>query len=600
MRSWLLLTLLGLIQIALLDYRGAVCSCVCYEESRLASGLVQIYTGDFSTFRVNPPLPGMAAALPLACMDVGPADSYSKPGERLIRQRHEYVAGRRFVEEHGEASMRYLRIARLSCVVFALAGTLLCYSWARRCYGTYAGLLAAVLWAASPFVLGHGCLVGTDIPAAAMGLVALYCFWRWLKTPQWPEAMIAGIGLGLAELCKFTLLVMCPLLPLLWLVYRLTDLQIMGRHDWLRQAAMLSLALLLSIYVVNCGYVFEDTFTPLERFRFQSMLLTGHRSLEDIPAEGANRFADTWIGKLPVPFPANMVQGIDTQRFDFERGLRSYLRERWADHGWWYYYGYALAIKVPLGTWCLLAMAIGVTLLGRGYSATWRDEMVVLAPGLAILIFVSSQTGFSIHSRYVVPALPFFFVWASKVGRVFEMQPCTRKRQVLAVVVVMALAWSVTSSLWVYPHSLSYFNELVGGPKRGGEHLVDSNIDWGQDLFYLKHWLHEHPEVKLDGLACFGSYPVTLAGIPETPSPPQGPETIHARMNAAGGDIGPQPGWYALSVNYLYGRTPQYRYFLQFEPAGSAGYSIYIYHVTPEAPNRVRRESGMPEIPQSK
>jgi hypothetical protein len=51
------------------------------------------------------------------------------------------------------------------------------------------------------------------------------------------------------------------------------------------------------------------------------------------------------------------------------------------------------------------------------------------------------------------------------------------------------LAWSVGSSLWYYPHSLSYFNELVGGPMGGPKHLLDSNIDWGQDLFYLKDWL---------------------------------------------------------------------------------------------------------------
>jgi hypothetical protein len=259
-----------------------------------------------------------------------------------------------------------------------------------------------------------------------------------------------------------------------------------------------------------------------------------------------------------------------------------------------------LAIKVPLGTWCLVGLALGVTLFGRGYSAGWRDEMVVLAPGLGILIFVSSQTGFSIHSRYVLPALPFFFVWASKVGRVFEMSRCTRARRLLSTAVVMALAWSVTSSLWAYPHSLSYFNELVGGPRRGGEHLLDSNIDWGQDLFRLKDWLDQHPEVKLDGLAYFGSYSVTLAGIPETPRAPRGPETTHADLNAGRGDLGPQPGWYALSVNYLYGRSPQYRYFFQFEPVGSAGYSIYIYRITPEEVNRMRRTLGARQIPEAK
>jgi hypothetical protein len=58
----------------------------------------------------------------------------------------------------------------------------------------------------------------------------------------------------------------------------------------------------------------------------------------------------------------------------------------------------------------------------------------------------------------------------------------------------------------------------------------------------------------------------------------------------------PQPGWYALSVNHLYNREKQYRYFLNFEPIATAGYSIYIYHITMEDANRVRHKMGLPKI----
>jgi hypothetical protein len=437
-----------------------------------------------------------------------------------------------------------------------------------------------------------------DAPAAAMGVAGVFCFWRWLRRPRWLETLVAGVVLGLAELCKFTLLILYPLLPVLWIIYRLEEWRsgaVLPR-DWLRESVMLAVLLLFSVYIINCGYLFEGTVTPLEEFRFRSMLSTGCESLDDVPLEGANRFASTWLGKLPIPLPANMVQGIDTQRYDFENGLPSYLGGTWRKHGWWYYYLYALAIKVPLGTWVLLALAIGVTIFGRGFNAPWRDEMVVLAPGLAILVFVSSQTGFSVHSRYVIPALPFFFIWASKVARVFDVRAFTPARAALAAAVVVALTWSTASSLWVYPHSLSYFNELVGGPKHGGEHLLDSNIDWGQDLLYLKDWLDAHPDVTLDGLAYWGSYPATLAGIPETPRPPavSAPEWEHA--NRLSESVRPKPGWYAVSVNHLYGRSREFHDFLRLEPVASAGYSIYIYHITLDEANRVRRELGLPEL----
>ncbi|MCX7428749.1 MAG: hypothetical protein NTW96_24375 [Planctomycetia bacterium] len=39
-----------------------------------------------------------------------------------------------------------------------------------------------------------------------------------------------------------------------------------------------------------------------------------------------------------------------------------------------------------------------------------------------------------------------------------------------------------------------------------------------------------------------------------------------------------------------------YRWFVDFEPVGSAGYSIYIYHITLDDANRMRRELGLPEL----
>jgi hypothetical protein len=204
----------------------------------------------------------------------------------------------------------------------------------------------------------------------------------------------------------------------------------------------------------------------------------------------------------------------------------------------------------------------------------------------------------------------------------------------MAVTVVIVLIWSVGSSLAVYPHSLSYFNELAiilptpfdssypkaargndagqsvlsslrrmisAGPRNGPRHLLDSNIDWGQDLLYLKDWLDVHPDVKLDGLAVWGSYPATLAGIPEAPFAPTAPAAgaLPLRRATLSGELGAKPGWYALSVNYIYGRDRQYRYFLHFEPVAMAGYSIYIYHITSDDANRVRRELGLKELPSS-
>ncbi len=52
-------------------------------------------------------------------------------------------------------------------------------------------------------------------------------------------------------------------------------------------------------------------------------------------------------------------------------------------------------------------------------------------------------------------------------------------------------------------------------------------------------------------------------------------------------------------MNNIYSRDRQYRYFLNFEPVAMAGYSIYIYHITLDEANQVRRELGLKELASS-
>ena len=94
--------------------------------------------------------------------------------------------------------------------------------------------------------------------------------------------------------------------------------------------------------------------------------------------------------------------------------------------------------------------------------------------------------------------------------------------------------------------------------------------------------------------------------------PPKGPPRPHELPSLPIDEIGPRPGWYAVSVNFLRGypagawdggdgmqflSQPYYAYFLRFQPVAMAGYSIYIYHLSWEDANRVRSELGLPNLP---
>ncbi len=170
--------------------------------------------------------------------------------------------------------------------------------------------------------------------------------------------------------------------------------------------------------------------------------------------------------------------------------------------------------------------------------------------------------------------------------------------------------WAFASALRIHPHYLSYFNEIVGGPNKGHEYLLDSNIDWGQDLLFLKGWLDEHPEARPFGLACWNLVDPTIEGI-RYHLPPFGPTGLLPGDQAFLTTEGPKPGYYGVSVNLLHGldftvpdgqgnfkRVPQYAYtyFQQFRPVAKAGYSIFIYHITLDEANAVRQKLGLPPL----
>jgi hypothetical protein len=342
---------------------------------------------------------------------------------------------------------------------------------------------------------------------------------------------------------------------------------------------------LLSVYLINLGYLFESPFQPLRQFYAGQGVL--HR-LESVP-----RMAN-WLGSFPVPLPAEYVGGIDEiQRFR-ESGPWSYLEGQWRPGGWWYFYLYAFFIKLPIGTLLLLELALIATLVTKGYSAGWKAEFFFLFSMAAVLGFLI-RSGAPQNLRYALPFLPLAYIWISKLARSFR-----QKDQFAAVAIAGCLAGSVLCSLWVYPHSLSYFNELANGPAHGYEYLTESNVDWGQDLLYLRKWLDEHPEVQSLRLAYLGRIDPRFAGI-EFSLPPKAIE-----------GQGPQPGWYAVSVAILTGfhwdhpdgkggleriTAQDYLYFNRFRPVAMAGYSIHVYHITPDEANRVRRELGLAELP---
>jgi hypothetical protein len=106
-----------------------------------------------------------------------------------------------------------------------------------------------------------------------------------------------------------------------------------------------------------------------------------------------------------------------------------------------------------------------------------------------------------------LPVLPFLYVligvvvaWAADGGAVQRGRAGNWAALVGRVAPLLLLLWLAGATLWIHPHFLSFFNLIAGGPDNGWRALVDSNIDWGQDLARLGAWLDEN-DVERVGLA---------------------------------------------------------------------------------------------------
>lgn len=525
------------------------------EVGHLGASVYTYKTFRFDVFHVNPPLTryftGLAIGITFAEYDW---KSYSpRPQDRS-----EWGLGNSFIKNNSPEKIRWcLFLARCSLIPLILLGSGFGWRLATELFGKAAGYIFLTLWTFSPLVLGWGATICPDVVAASLGIVALYFFRRWFLTPDWWNALLAGITLGLLPLAKLTWIIAFPIWIVIWLV----------RGKFKTQFKQFACIMLFALYVINAGYLFDDSFKLLKDYKFVSQTLTATSATEQgtIP-QTANRFEHSLIGYLPVPLPAEFVKGFDTQRRDFERGIESYFCGQYSQHGWWYYYLYLLGVKEPLGVWILFAITIAATCCCRKLNASTGDELLLVIPATTLLLLISSQTGFSLHPRYIILLLPFIYLWVSKLGRVFEQKNIFSK-----VVITGLLGWVVISSLLWFPHSMAYFNEVIRSPwhgrcftKENPPPLLGSNIDWGQNVYSLQKWYNKNPTCRPLFVDYTSSESLDRLGMETAPVPQDRPA-----------------GWYALGVNELFGSSKKYEDFQEKVPVKIIGYGICVYHIPP-------------------
>lgn len=481
------------------------------EPPHLASGYAYLKTGQFQLNSQHPPLIKLLCAAPLLL--VAPRFDIDEQAWNP-EQTDEWALGYRFLCTND--ADRLLWLGRLPVALLSLLLGFYVYRWARELFGELAGLVALTLCAFSPTVIAHARLVTFDVPLAAFSTLALYHLWRHARSGSWAHLTMAGLGLGLALASKFSaaILILAFVILLAWA--RLRPPRGSGSYSLL---ASLLVTVALAALVVQATYFFS------------SDLLVWWKGLAQVNA-------------------------------DHDPTYPYYLMGRFQPGGWWYYFLAAFVIKTPIPTLILLALSI---VFARRFAAQLPlDEAFLLIPILLYVVATSAMAD-NMGIRYLLPIYPLLFVFVSRLARALPGRTAVR-------LVAAALAlWYAGGTLLIFPDHLAYFNELVGGPRRGHLWLDDSNIDWGTDLKRLKRWMDRH-----------GIERIKLHYAPQSCPEYYGIRADPVTESEWGGT--PPPGVYAMGTHLLirgeyYARQRGVKtdWLSRYKPIGRVGYSIYIF-----------------------
>ena len=510
------------------------------EQNHIARGAAYLGTGDPRLSVEHPPVINVLSALPAhLLLDLRlPLDEWWEVGEW-------YHFADSFLWRTNDHPDRIVFLARLPIIGLGVLLASLVFRWANARYGPWAALLAATFLALDPNVLAHGRLSTTDLGAAFFGFLAAFAFWQLSQRITLARLAGAGLALGLAFASKLSALVFGPLLGLAFLLHGLLH----GEDRisrLLQRLGLLAAVTAVAALIVWASYLFS--MSPVES--------VGVR----VPA---------------LPYLRGLLSVLDIAG----GGRPAYLLGQLSNEGWWYYFPVAFVVKTPVPTLLGLLLATGL-LLVRPTS----DDLFLCIPPLGFFL-VAMTTRLNLGYRHLLPLLPFL---ATHIGRLAQLPAvgphgirfprCLVRRSAPAILG----GWLAISSLAIYPHFLAYFNAIGGGPDNGWHILVDSNIDWGQDLKGLRRWM-EVEGVERVNLAWFGSAPPEAYGIDHQilPGVPHG---FNLWREPPFDRHQPEPGIYAISVTNLVGAVlpdpDLYAWFRQRVPDQRIGHSIFIYRVS--------------------
>lgn len=602
------------------------------EIAHIPGGYAALKYGDYRLNPEHPPLIKDIASLPLLFIrDLKfPTNLYNWQQE----PNGQWETGWKFIYEWGNNAEQIFFWTRLGPMLLLFLLGYFLFRWTKELFGTLAGLFAVFLFAFTPDFIGQARYVTTDVGSTAFLFIAVYVILRFVRQPKWSNLILAALTIALACLAKFSSVLIWPYLAavlVLAMVFRYTPLPSwLGtkffRRPWLKRVwlyvicglviLVLSHAIIFLPYLYHTHNIPDDVYERLINYAFtkpDKKLVTAKIPLK-IRSE-LLKISQLPGGKAPATYFLGMVY---VYKNDIGGRNTAFLMGDYRETGWWYYYYLAYLVKMPIPILIFTVMAAVVMIIAvrRNWLILWvpptappgteprrltkeikrarqskiRELLWRRFDVLGIVIFIlifwigGMFTNTNIGLRWMMPTFPFIFLLAAGGVRYVDHWLLRRKIQFhqgqpLAVfqgIMIVLLIWLVVGTVTIYPSYLAYFNEFIGGRGNAYKYLVDSSLDWGQDLNRLRGWMNERGvnHVYLDYLG---------GG---TPNHSLGTDNFTAWH--AVDCLPPADSYLVIGATFFQASEYQarnknevsYPRILDREPDYQIGYSLLVYHIT--------------------
>ena len=596
---WFLVGLMILASFILMLNASSQESATMDELAHIPAGYGYVRYLDFRLNPEHPPLVKALAALPLLFQKLNFPSNESAWQNDVNGQ---WLVGAQFLYESGNDADKIIQWSRLGPMLLTLLLIIFIYIWAKELIGRWWALFPTFLFGFSPTVLAHGHYVTTDIGAALGIFIASYYFIKFLLEPNRRHLIFSGLTFGIAQLMKFSAVLLIPFFGFLVIVFCLWEFKSKGYglftgfgqllKIFCRYIFYLIIIFIIGYFLVYLVYFLFTVNYPIEKQNADTaFILTSFAGHPDRNWESCRLSSGVSLGRrarclaeINIWLAQNKIlrpigQYLLGVLMVFQRsagGNTAYFLGEVSASGWWYYFPVVFVLKEPLPSLILIGLALLLSIWNickkirvnpRLYllKSAFRDYLGTHFAEFSMLAFIILYWAYSINSslnigvRHILPTMPFIYIltasglkkWISRRAiiiregfweKLWSLIINFFKNSFKAILLAVLIIWYLIETLFVSPHFLSYFNQFGGGTDNGYQYVTDSNYDWGQDLKRLTQWVKEKNINKI-AVDYFGG------GNPKYYLKDKAEYWWSAKGNPKEEGI----GWLAISINTLQG-----------------------------------------------